>query len=595
MTGPVTQRLWVPFQAGGSADFMVMPDDRVSYRRAKEGIGRFLAAFDAAGLGVGDRVVIRTDRDDVAAIGFLAAVLDGVIPVALEGTCPDARLGAIIGAVEPGLVFSDGPVSALGQQVPVRQFVPDNMRSGLSILKRQSKTAEFGLEEAPATRPPRLPSGDGLAYLMFTSGTTSEPTGVQISRNNLRANLDTMTHLFGYDGTSRIFNDLILAHADGMIQGPLLAAWNTGAVLRAGGFEVGDVEAWLWQVRQMRATHVITVPTVWSMIDHYAAHDDYFDAPECKWLMSVADKMPMALMQRLESRFSRPVASHYGLTETVASALYSSSDGVLGDIGTLGQPVDCEARIADDAQEGELQLRGDNIFAGYWRNAARTTQSFTADGWFRTGDLARKRPHGSFEMLGRLKSVIMTGGLLIRPDEIDEALQQHAAVLQCATVGVPDKMFGEIAVSAVILTTEISEEDLTAHLRARLEPRKVPKRVFSLPSLPSGPSGKPNLTDLKQRLGDLINANQIADPEPQTAHKADLSGAILAIAAEVFRVPIASLSPQSQPDAVPGWDSFTHINLILSVEQRLGLRLTMAQVSAVRKIEDLIAAAEAAV
>lgn len=587
MTETLTDRLWAGFAAGAGSDFLLTPERRITYREAGMGIGRWLAVFDKAGLVEGDRVVIRTDRDDVAAVAFLAALLDGVVPVLLEGTCPDTRLSGIVASVEPGLVLSDAALPDLPATARAEPLVPDTRAQRLSLFGRSGVDAAFGLALPPAGRAPRLPMADGLAYLLFTSGTTSAPSGVEITRGNLAANLSTLTRLFYYGPRSRIYNDMILAHADGMIQGPVLAAWCRGAVIRSGGFDLTGIEDWLGRVRRLRATHVLAVPTVWSMIDSYASHDDYFDSPECEVLMTVAAKMPDALWERIERRFSRPLVNHYGLTETVASALYAGTGPELGATGSLGRPVDCEARIADGAEEGELQLRGTNVFPGYWRNPERTQGSFTPDGWFRTGDLVRRRADGSYDILGRLKSVIMSGGILIRPDEIDEAMQRHPAVLESATIGIEDEIFGEIGITGVVLKDAVPETDLTKHLRRFVEPRKVSKRILTLPEIPRGLSGKVRMNDLRAAVDARLKA------EGDTASPvADVSAEVLNIAADVFRVPVGELSRSTVPGVLSAWDSFTHLNLILAVETRMKMRLPAGRVSAVRSLGDLIQAVE---
>lgn len=593
MTAVLTAGLWAGFAAGTRDDFMVTPQRRISYREAGQGIRRWLAAFDAAGVRAGDRVVIRTDRDEVAAIGFIAALVDGVVPVLLEGGCPDPRLAAIVAAVDPALVLSDSPLPDLRPGIAALRLAQDAAARGLAIFGRGAAEAAFGIAAPPAAREPRLPAEDGLAYLLFTSGTTSAPSGVEIRRSNLAANLATLTRLFDYGARSRVFNDMILAHADGMIQGPVLAAWARAAVLRAGGFDLKRIEDWLAAVRQFGATHVLTVPTVWSLIDSYAAHDDYFDAPECRVLMTVAAKMPEPLWRRIETRFSRPLVNHYGLTETVASALYAGQGPELGAAFSIGRPVDCAARVAGDGEEGELQLRGDNIFAGYWRNPERTAESFTPDGWFRTGDIVRLRPDGSYDILGRLKTVIMSGGVLIRPDEIDEAMQRHPAVIESATIGVPDEVFGEIGVTCVALNADVGETALTEHLRGQVEPRKVSKRILVLPQIPRGPSGKARLDALRDEVAARIRGGDDAAAAAAPGAAPEVATLVLDLAAEVFRVPRDSLSPRSTPEDVKAWDSFTHLNLLLAVETRFGLRIPAARVSTMRSLGDLVRAVEA--
>jgi acyl-CoA synthetase (AMP-forming)/AMP-acid ligase II/acyl carrier protein len=368
----------------------------------------------------------------------------------------------------------------------------------------------------------------------------------------------------------------------------VLAALNGCAVIRAGGFQLGSIEDWLNRVRTVRATHVITVPTIWAMIDNYAAHDDYFDAPECQALLSVAAKLPAPLWQRLETRFKRPLFNQYGLTETVASALYAGPHPEMGAPGTIGNPIDCEARIDPAAAtEGELQLRGDQVFAGYWRDDVRTAASFTTDGWFKTGDLAQQRGDGSFEILGRLKTVIMSGGFLIRPDEIDEVMIQHPQITESVTLAMLDEMFGEVPVTAVVASTAVPENDLTAHARQYLEPRKVPKRIITLDAIPRGDAGKPNLASLRARFDEATAGHA---PDRSSSATAD---AVLASAADVFRVSLGQLSLRTGQGDVPGWDSFSQILLVLAVEQSLAVRIPAARVAAVRTLGDLVKTVEA--
>lgn len=578
--------LWSNLQSGGGSEFWVTPSLELSYGDALRGVQRWLAAFDAAGLKPGDRVVIRTAQDHVAAVAFLAGLVDGVVPVLLEGSCPDARFQAIVGMTEPGLVLSDNAVPDLPVATYKRVLTARQKPRGLRFFGTRIELDGFGLEGLePSERPARQPDDDGIAYLLFTSGTTASPSGVVISRSNLAANLATIERLFEYTSSSRIFNDMVLAHADGMIQGPILAVWSSGAVLRAGGFDVSRIEEWLACVRRFRATHVITVPTVWALIDRLAAHDDYFDSPECALLMTVAAKMPAPLWSRIEARFGRALINHYGLTETVASSLYAGSKSGLGAHGTVGIPIDCEARIAGFSAEdasGELELRGANVFSAYWRNPERTAASFTEDGWFRTGDLARKRTDGSYEVVGRVKTAIVSGGVLIHPEEIDDAMLRHPCVTESVTVGVVDEVFDEISVTCVVLSRPCDEASLTAHLRQFVEPRKVSKKIFSVNGIPKGLSGKPQLIELRNEVIRLMQN------ETGVLCSVDHTAAVLSIAARVFRVPLAELSIHTRATDVAGWDSFTQLNLVLHIEEHFACQISAAQVSALRSLGDFV-------
>lgn len=585
MTLPTTWALWQQIEAGGKNDFLVQPGRRFSYRDLAAGIRHWLGVFDAAGLVEGDRVVLQTSSEEAAIFGFIAAILDGAVPVLLAADTPRARAEALCEAVSASLIVVDSGLERSlppGAQLVVLPSLATPARRRL-FGPRQPGTLLPQLPHAPATRDPRLPVDPaGLAYILFTSGTTAAPVGVAISRGNLFANITTLSRLFEYDTSSVIFNDMILAHADGMIQGPILAVANGCSVARSGGFRLNMMEQWLGRVRTMRCTHVITVPTIWSMIDQYARHDDYFDAPECRMLLSVAAKLPEELWRRLETRFQRPVFNQYGLTETVASALYAGPHPEMGAFATIGRPVDCEARIDPAAVngEGELQLRGDNVFADYWRDPERTAASFTADSWLKTGDLARRRKDESYEVLGRLKTVIMSGGFLIRPDEVDEAMLRHPQVDESVTVGVDDAMFDEIPVTAVVCRNTVDEAQLTAHARDHLEPQKVPRRIFAVEAIPRGAAGKANIAAVRSLIKKAM-APAGGAPTPGV----DVEAVVRAAAAEVFRIDPDALSLEMAQGSVRGWDSFSQLALLLTVEQALGLHIPASRMVTIETLE----------
>lgn len=598
-------RLWDRAGADPRSEFLVTASDRISYGALTGLVRGWLAVFDAKGLTPGRQVMIMTANEGAAISAFIAALLDGLVPVMLTPDTPTTRATTIVESVAPGLIVADAVRAAEGwcADVPLLTIQPPPARKprGWRPFASRSATpaATFGLDLPEARRAPRLPDDpDGLAYVLFTSGTTQAPSGVMLTQRNLLANLTTLSRLFGYDRSSRIFNDMVLAHADALVQGPLLALANGCALVRSGGFTIQGMEDWLNRVRLERASHVIAVPTVWSMIDRYARHDDYFDAPECRALLSVAARLDPELWRRIETRFERPVFNQYGLTETVASALYAGPHAEMGAFGSIGRPVDCEARIAGPDGSaaganapGELQLRGANIFKGYWKNPERSASAFTADGWMRTGDIAQGRQDGSYDILGRIKTVIMCGGFLIRPEEIDEVMMTHPAVAASATVALPDPDFDEIPVTAVVLDAPADEAALTAHARRGLEALKVPKRILALPAIPRGDAGKPRLDQLRTALQSALATEAGPDKRPDAG---DTLGQVCALAAEVFRVDVASLGPGSTSDTVPGWDSFAGVNLIVAAEKHFGLHIPVALAVSMRSLGDLAAFVEGA-
>jgi len=590
--------IWETMTADPKADFLVTPNRTIRYGTITALMQRMLGAYDARGATAGDRVLILTESEPVAIAAFLSAVLDGLVPVLLTSGTQSQRAKAVLDTATPAIIIADEKRAsdpwAHGAMI-VGEALPAP-KKGLFGFGKKSEPETFGLDLPEGGRVPRLP-GDisELAYILFTSGTTSAPSGVMLTRENMLANLGTLARLFRYGRDSRIFNDLALAHADGMVQGMLLAPYTGAALVRMGGFSVPTIEEWLNGIRTHRATHVVSVPTIWAMIDRYASHDDYFDAEECRYLLSSASKLDVTLWDRIESRFNCTMFNLYGLTETASTALYAGSLPEMGAHGTVGFPVDCEARIMDPeggpatGDEGEIQLRGTNVFEGYWKDPGRTAESFTEDGWMHTGDLAKKHPDGSYEILARLKTVINSGGFLIRPDEIDEALLTHPAVAEAATVAFPDPDFDEVPITAVVLDGEADEAALTAHCFDLLEPMKVPKRILAVGSIPRGDAGKPQLTALRDMLAASLATESAAAP----GDGGDLADDVLAIAAQVFRVEGETLSLTTTPDDVKAWDSFTQINLLMTTEERLGVRIPAAKVAAIRSLGHLVDAVAA--
>ncbi len=568
MTARSLADLWKLIADNGRKEVFVFSERRLTYAGLLDRVRAFAGAFDSAMVNEGDRVII-SSKDDLAYVtAVIAAMFGGVVPVVVSPDTTNDRLRSIARAAEASAIFADKSlIDTWGLQVPaVAIDVPASERTWFG----KSAAAASNLPGEP--RDPRCPADpDGLAYILFTSGTTSEPTGVPVTRGNLFANLATIASVLGVDAKSRIFNDMILSHADGMVQGPLLSLWTGATVLRAGGVSLPRLEEWLNSVRAMGATHFLTVPTVWTMIDRYASHDDYFDLPDLVCLGSVAARLDEPLWDRIERRFGKPLINQYGLTETVASALYAGARDGLGVKGTIGKPIDCDAMVGDG---GELLLRGGNVIAGYWRNPARDALAFTADGWFRTGDIVKPLPNGSYEFLGRDKSKIMSGGFLIRPDEIDEAMMRHPLVTGSCTVGISDPDFEEVAATA-LEATGLSVAEATEFARRHLEPRKVPRRIIVVGALPRGDAGKPKLGAVREMI---LAAATTAAPVNKAQEL------VFAAAAASFRCDPVSLQRSTGPHDIEGWDSFSHINLIFAIEDALGQSLPAARVAAADRL-----------
>jgi acyl carrier protein len=238
---------------------------------------------------------------------------------------------------------------------------------------------------------------------------------------------------------------------------------------------------------------------------------------------------------------------------------------------------------APAGEEGEIWLRGDNVSPGYFANPAATAEKYSGP-WLKTGDLGIARDDGAYEIRGRINTVIK---FTINSEELSEALMSHPAVAEATTIGLADDDFGEIAVSAVVLDTAADESELTEHCIRLLEPRKVPKRIFSVSSIPRGDAGKPQIARLRALLAEKMHEQR----DSSGSVGSDLPNAILQLASQAFRVPPSDLSLDSSPQTVARWDSFGHINLILRVETVLKKRIATADalgISSLRQLVDVV-------
>jgi acyl carrier protein len=240
----------------------------------------------------------------------------------------------------------------------------------------------------------------------------------------------------------------------------------------------------------------------------------------------------------------------------------------------------------ESGSRGELQVRGENVFSGYWGDPVRTAQTLIGDGWMRTGDLARRREDGALEIVGRIKTMINMGGQSIVPEEIDEVLATHSAVVDVATVGMSDPEFEEAAVSAVVLQQPASEPELTSYCRQRLERLKVPKRIIAIERIPRGDAGKPKIGELRQMLTPLLASPVAVAPKHVNASQVSTQ-AVFELAAEVFQVPVDGLNANSSPETVESWDSFNHLNLMIEAENTFGVRIPASKVASIRTLGDL--------
>lgn len=584
MTLSFSQGYYATLTAQSNKPFWITPDCRHSYADLVAQIQIWCAIFDLASAKTGDRIVIAIEDDWTATTAFMAAVLDGKVPLVLSPEAGDARLTAIVERTGPAITLAD-PDRA-GEEWAYGAIIcgSDEASRAAADINLEQMALPRLLETATLRAPSCTAQNSDTAYLLFTSGTTQAPKGAILSHGNLAQQLSDIARVFNLTPEARLFNGLVLYHTDGLIQGPLLCGFVGATLIRPQPFALTRLEKDLEFSEREAATHMISVPLVYSTMVKHAARDDYFDRPDFQGLLSTAARLDAQVWQMIEDRFGVNVINEYGMTETVAASHFAGPHPEMGAKFTIGKPVGCEAsirtpegRIAAPDEAGELWVRGPIVFQGYLGNPERTAEVLQ-DGWLRTGDLVRCDAQGSYRIVGRLNTTINSGGFRIQPEEIDEVLILCPAVEEAQTVGLDHHEFGTIAVSAVV-ATDRDDQALYAACRDKLEPWKQPRKIIFVESIPRTGSGKAEIEMLKDILRDKLEIR--LDPTEEVHRN------VIRLAALVFNLDEAAVVLDHGPDEIEAWDSFTHMTLAIEAEKLFKFKLKSNEILEIDTLNNL--------
>lgn len=344
---------------------------------------------------------------------------------------------------------------------------------------------------APAAVADRAP--DDPAVLLYTSGTTSGPKGAVLTHRNVQANLRQYQAFVGIPRGSVNLQVSPLYHAANIFCFiHLLAGGSTVFLPRS------TPEAILEAIERHRVTYMFTVPTVlYGILD--SADLQRRNISSLQTLQYGGAAIVGARLDQALAAFGVRLLHSFGMTETTSHASILSKEGHLTHVGSVGKPLPgVEMRIVDDARNvlgideiGEIEVKGANVMAGYWRNPKATAETLR-DGWLATGDLGRRDADGNYYIVGRKKDLIISGGVNIYPADVENVLAEHPDVAEVAVFGAPDPRWGESVVAAVI-PREGARPDpaaLCAFVRETLGGFKTPREIRILDALPKNGSGK---------------------------------------------------------------------------------------------------------
>jgi long-chain acyl-CoA synthetase len=333
------------------------------------------------------------------------------------------------------------------------------------------------------------------AVILYTSGTTGQPKGAELTHGNLISNTEVAcTDIVRAHPDDVIFGALPLFHVFGQTVALNVAVASGACLTLLPRFDAG-------QTLQIIADHRVTVfegvPTMYVALLHRPDRADY-DLSALRMCISGGAALPVEVLRGFEEAFGCGVLEGYGLSETspVASFNHPGRERKPGSIGTPIRGV--QMRVMDDADNempqgevGEIVIRGPNVMKGYWHRPEATAEALR-DGWFHTGDLARVDEEGYFYIVDRKKDLVIRGGYNVYPREIEEVLYEHPAVAEAAVIGLPHPSLGEEVGAVVALKpgAAATAEELREHVKSQVAAYKYPRHVWIVDALPKGPTGK---------------------------------------------------------------------------------------------------------
>jgi long-chain acyl-CoA synthetase len=463
---------------------------KFSYAEFVKSVNRTARMLASSGIGKGNVVSLLMPNSAEYIIAYFACWKLGAIA---------GPINSLLKAQEISFVISDSEAKAL---LVHSEFLPT-----IESVKKELPGVVVRVDdEAAATKKFENDSGDddvatdinrdSEAIIIYTSGTTGKPKGCLLTHGNLIANARQISQWLGFTKDDRLLTLMPLFHMNAVSVTTMSALYAGGSTVVSPKFSASR----FWQIiSDYQITSFGSVATMLSML--LTTYPDGvpkgLKAERLRFAMCGSAPVPAEVMKRFEETFNCLVIEGYGLSESTCRSTFNPPDERRRP-GSCGKPIGNEMRVVDEddsevanGELGEIVLRGENILKGYYRNPDATATAFR-NGWFHTGDVGYCDDEGFFYIVDRKSDMIIRGGENIYPREIDEVLYQHPAVAAAATIGVPDKLYGEEVAAFIVLKEgrEATEDEIIAFCRTRLADYKCPKTVRIVDEIPKGPTGK---------------------------------------------------------------------------------------------------------
>jgi malonyl-CoA/methylmalonyl-CoA synthetase len=434
------------------------------------------------------RIAVQVEKSPEALILYLATIRAGYVYLPLNTAYRAAEIEYFIENAEPAVVVCSpknfGWVSQIAFKTGTKHvFTLDESRDG-SLLERASHQPDtFETVERQA---------DDLAAILYTSGTTGRSKGAMLTHDNLASNAKVLQEYWHWQPGDVLLHALPLFHVHGLFVASHGALLNGSKMIFLPRFDNAEVIRHLSQ-----ATVFMGVPTYYVRM----VADPAFDQTVCTNMrLFVSGSAPLLLdtFNEFTRRTGHTILERYGMSETTMLVSNPYGGDRIG--GTVGLPlpgvsvrvVNGDGKPCGIDEIGDIQVKGPNIFKGYWRMPEKTAEEFTPDGYFKTGDVGRFDAKGYLSIVGRSKDLIISGGYNVYPKEIESFIDELDGVVESAVIGVPHPDFGEAVTAVAVVKPDatISEGDVIGTLKTKIANFKVPKRVFFVQELPRNTMGK---------------------------------------------------------------------------------------------------------
>ncbi len=464
---------------------------RTTFGEVDQSSARMANWLQAQGLQPGDRVMVQVEKSVPALLFYLACLRAGVVYVPLNTAYQAAELAYFIENAEPRVFVCDPD-----RETALREITN---RLGVQQLMTMGADGQGSLMPAVQAQPAEqavcpVAPGD-LAAILYTSGTTGRSKGAQLTHGNLSANVHTLLDHWDWRTDDVLIHALPIFHVHGLFVAAHCALLNGSKMLWMAKFQPAQVLAWMPQ-----ATVFMGVPTLYVRL----LQEPDLTPAACRHMrLFISGSAPLLTdtFADWQARTGHTILERYGMSETImlTSNPCRSADGERKG-GTVGQPlpgvqvrcVDEQGTPCETDDIGGVEVKGPNVFPGYWRMPEANAKEFTTEGWFKTGDVGRFDADGYLTIVGRSKDLIITGGYNVYPAEVEGYLNDLPGVAESAVIGCPHSDFGEGVVAVVVPQPDITldAEQLTQAIRSQIASFKVPKRLFVVEALPRNVMGK---------------------------------------------------------------------------------------------------------